>query len=96
MTEIERALAGCPRVARACVAPVPDDLLGERVAMLAVATDGGAITLGEVTGYLESTGVPKAKSPEFVFGVADLPQTRVGELDRAAARDLHDRARLSP
>jgi len=88
MTEIERDLADCPRVARCCVAPVPDELLGERVAMLAVRAEGGAIGLAEVTGYLEKTGVPKTRWPEFVFDVEDLPQTAVGKLDRNAARDL--------
>ena len=88
MTEIERALAGCPRVARACVAPVPDELLGERVAMLAVSTDGAAIGLEEVTGYLERAGIAKSKWPEFVFTVEDLPLTAVGKLDRPAARTL--------
>ena len=49
---------------------------------------GGAIGLAEVTGYLEETGVPKTRWPEFVFDVEGPPQTRVGKLDRSAARAL--------
>ncbi|WP_326809070.1 MULTISPECIES: class I adenylate-forming enzyme family protein [unclassified Streptomyces] len=93
ITEIERAVAGHPRVARACVAAVPDEVLGERVALLVVTEDGGGIELDEVTGHLESAGLAKTKWPEYVWGVSELPQTRVGKLDRAGARDLAFRMR---
>ncbi|MBL1112244.1 acyl--CoA ligase [Streptomyces sp. 110] len=89
ITEIERAVASHPRVARACVAPVPDDVLGERVALLVVAEkDGDGVDLAEVTGHLESVGLSKTKWPEYVYGVEELPQTKVGKLDRGGARDL--------
>ncbi|MEV0774334.1 class I adenylate-forming enzyme family protein [Streptomyces sp. NPDC050433] len=91
ITEIERAVARYPRVARACVAAVPDEVLGERVALLVVTEDGGGIDLAEVTGHLESIGLAKAKWPEFVYGVEELPQTKVGKLDRSGARALAQR-----
>ncbi|MFE4535391.1 class I adenylate-forming enzyme family protein [Streptomyces scopuliridis] len=93
ITEIERAVAGYPRVARACVAAVPDEVLGERVALLVVTEDGGGIDLAEVTGHLESVGLSKAKWPEFVYGIEELPQTKVGKLDRSGARELAQRLR---
>ena len=88
ITEIERAIASHPRVAQVCVAPVPDEILGERAAALIVPIDGGPVRLDEVTGHLHGLGLSKAKWPEFVFAVADLPQTAVGKLSRAGARDL--------
>jgi acyl-CoA synthetase (AMP-forming)/AMP-acid ligase II len=88
ITEIERAVAGHPRVARACVAAVPDEVLGERVALLVVTTDGAGINLAEVTGHLQNVGLSKTKWPEYVHPVDELPQTRVGKIDRAGARDL--------
>ncbi|MCX5254965.1 acyl--CoA ligase [Streptomyces canus] len=93
ITEIERAVAGYPRVARACVAAVPDEVLGERVALLVVTEDGHGIDLAEVTGHLESVGLSKAKWPEFVYDVEELPQTKVGKLDRSGARELVHRLR---
>ncbi|MFD7288862.1 FAD-binding protein [Streptomyces sp. NPDC059863] len=93
ITEIERAVAGYPRVARACVAAVPDEVLGERVALLVVTEDGGGIDLAEVTGHLESVGLSKAKWPEFVYAIEELPQTKVGKLDRSGARELAQRLR---
>ncbi|WP_406102171.1 acyl--CoA ligase [Streptomyces sp. NBC_01003] len=88
ITEIERAVAGYPRVSRACVAAVPDEVLGERVALLVVTEDGAGMDLGEVTGHLESLGLAKTKWPEFVYAVEELPQTKVGKLDRSAAGRL--------
>lgn len=88
ITEVERAIASHPRVAQVCVAPVPDEILGERAAALVVSGDGEPIRLGEVTDHLHRVGLSKAKWPEFVFAVDDLPQTAVGKLSRAGARDL--------
>ncbi|MEU9289939.1 class I adenylate-forming enzyme family protein [Streptomyces sp. NPDC048275] len=93
ITEIERAVASYPRVARACVAAVPDEVLGERVALLVVTEDGAGIDLEEVTGHLESVGLSKTKWPEFVYGIEELPQTKVGKLDRSGARELAHRLR---
>lgn len=94
ITEIERAVAAHPAVARVCVAPVPDQLLGERAAVLVVVEDGsGELGLDEITAHLARTGLSKVKWPEFAFTVGELPQTTVGKLDRSGARrlaqDLH-------
>jgi non-ribosomal peptide synthetase component E (peptide arylation enzyme) len=92
ITEIERAVAAHPAVARACVTPVPDPLLGERAAVLVVMEDGHAeLGLTEITAHLARTGLSKAKWPEFAFTVRELPQTTVGKLDRSGAHRLaHD------
>jgi cyclohexanecarboxylate-CoA ligase len=88
VTEIERAVAGYERLDQSCVVPVRDDVLGERVALLAVPRAGEHVDLGDVTGYLRAAGLSKAKWPEFVYLVDALPQTKVGKLDRAGAREV--------
>ncbi|MFI7702101.1 class I adenylate-forming enzyme family protein [Nonomuraea sp. NPDC049480] len=88
VTEVERAVATHPGVWQVCVVPVPDELLGERVAALVIASDGGSIDLDEITRHLHDRGLSKAKWPEFVFTVDELPQTTVGKISRARARDL--------
>ncbi|MEV4318051.1 class I adenylate-forming enzyme family protein [Actinocrispum sp. NPDC049592] len=89
--EIERAVAGYERVNQACVVPIPDDVLGERVALLAVPRDDGRLSLEEITGHLADLGLAKTKWPEFVYTVDSLPQTAVGKLDRRGARELAGR-----
>lgn len=84
INEVEAAVARIPGIAQVCVVPVPDDMLGERVAALVV-TAGSPLTLSDITGRLEAEGFPKAKWPEFVFPVPDLPQNRVGKLSRPEA-----------
>jgi acyl-CoA synthetase (AMP-forming)/AMP-acid ligase II len=87
INEVEAAVGRMPGVAQVCVVPVPDELLGERVAALVV-TEGDTLSLGEVTAWLQESGFPKAKWPEYVFAVADLPQNRVGKLSRPDAEQL--------
>jgi acyl-CoA synthetase (AMP-forming)/AMP-acid ligase II len=84
INEVEAAVARVPSVTQVCVVPVPDEMLGERAAALVVASDRG-LTLEAVTGFLDASGVPKSKWPEFVFVVPDLPQNRVGKLSRPDA-----------
>lgn len=90
INEVESAVARIPSVAQVCVVPVPDELLGERPAALVVTTDPG-LDLGQITGFLQRAGFPKAKWPEFVFVVDDLPQNRVGKLSRTDAARLAER-----
>ena len=84
INEVEAAVARVPGIAQVCVVPVPDEMLGERVAALVVSA-GPDLSLADVTGHLDVTGFPKAKWPEFVFAVPDLPQNRVGKLSRPDA-----------
>ncbi|MFG1959171.1 class I adenylate-forming enzyme family protein [Nonomuraea sp. NPDC049028] len=88
VTEVERAVATHPGVWQVCVVPVPDEILGERVAALVTLTDGDGIGLDEITRHLRSVGLSKTKWPELVFAVDALPQTTVGKISRAGARDL--------
>jgi non-ribosomal peptide synthetase component E (peptide arylation enzyme) len=90
INEVESALARIPDLAQVCVVPVPDELLGERVAALVVTTRVD-LTLADVTAHLADDGFPKAKWPELVFVVADLPQNRVGKLSRSDAVRLATR-----
>ncbi|EHI12710.1 class I adenylate-forming enzyme family protein [Mycolicibacterium thermoresistibile] len=84
INEVEAAVARMPQASQVCVVPVPDELLGERVAALVVSEAGG-LGLADVTEFLASTGFPKNKWPEFVFSVPELPLNRVGKLSRADA-----------
>jgi acyl-CoA synthetase (AMP-forming)/AMP-acid ligase II len=92
VNEVEAAVARIPSVAQVCVVALPDEMLGERVAALVVST-GAPLDLADVTGRLAAEGFPKAKWPEFVFDVPDLPQNRVGKLSRPdavrLAEELH-------
>jgi acyl-CoA synthetase (AMP-forming)/AMP-acid ligase II len=86
INEVEAAVAALPGIAQVCVVPVPDPLLGERAAALVVATV--PVSLASVQEGLSAAGFPKFKWPEYVHAVPDLPQNRVGKLNRDAAVSL--------
>jgi non-ribosomal peptide synthetase component E (peptide arylation enzyme) len=92
ITEVELAVASHPAVSQACVVPVSDELLGERVAVLVVTTEA-RLDLAGVTRHLAERGLAKTKWPEFVFQVAEIPQTRVGKVARPQAREVAQRMR---
>lgn len=96
VTEVETAVARHPHVDQVCVVPVPDDVLGEKVAVLLV-TSRDDLELPELQRHLGDLGLTKGKWPEYVFLVESLPQNRVGKLSRAdaarLARELRDGAR---
>ncbi|WP_269082852.1 AMP-binding enzyme [Allosalinactinospora lopnorensis] len=97
VNEVEAAVGRMPGVAQVCVVPVADEMLGERVAALVV-PEGDVLSLEDVTGWLQESGFPKSKWPEYVFAVADLPQNRVGKLSRPDATQLANdlRTRIKP
>jgi cyclohexanecarboxylate-CoA ligase len=88
IAEVEQALLTSSRVAEACVVPVPDAILGERVAVLAVPADRAALSLRDVTAHLEKVGLARTKWPEFVYPVEEIPHTAMGKVARARARDI--------
>jgi cyclohexanecarboxylate-CoA ligase len=86
--EVEIAVAAHPDIEMACVVPLPDPELGERVGVLVVPAEGRTMSLGSVLEHLADRGLSKTNWPEFLFQVEALPQTNVGKLSRPAAKDL--------
>ena len=87
IAEVEMALRVDERIEAVCVVPVPDTLLGERVAALVV-TSADGVTLDSVTQRLETAGVAKVNWPEYLMTVSELPMTHVGKVSRNAAREI--------
>ncbi len=94
INEVEAAVAAIPGVAQVCVVPVTDPLLGERAAALVVMASGD-LDLDDVRHHLAAADFPKFKWPEFVHVVPDLPQNRVGKLNRGEATALAEQLTAS-
>jgi acyl-CoA synthetase (AMP-forming)/AMP-acid ligase II len=91
--EIEQLLEQHPSVARAALAPMPDERLGQRVCAYVVPVDGAALSLADVVDFLRQRSVASYKLPERLEVVAGLPLTSGGKLSRPElAEDL--RAKL--
>jgi cyclohexanecarboxylate-CoA ligase len=88
VVEVEAAVASHPGVGQACVVPLPDPELGERIGVLLVPEPGHDVGLEELLDHLRASGLARTKWPEVAFRVESLPQTKVGKVSRSAARDL--------
>lgn len=85
--EVENLMLGHPLVHDAVVLGLPDDLMGERVAIVVVPHAGAGPELNpiNVQDYLRRKGLAAFKIPEYVKILDQLPLTHIGKISR---RDL--------
>ena len=88
--EIEALVQSHPKVAEVAAVGVPDEVLGERVAVFVVPRQGQHLVLSEIIEHLVTQRVAKFKLPERLDVVAELPRNPVGKVLK---RDLRDRLR---
>lgn len=82
--EVEALAQELPQVAEAAAFPVPDPLLGERVALAVRLRPGAELALPALAAALTARGLAAFKVPERLVVLAELPHTPVGKPDRAA------------
>ncbi|MDR7166790.1 acyl-CoA synthetase (AMP-forming)/AMP-acid ligase II [Nocardia kruczakiae] len=87
ITEIEELVREHESVTDVAVVGVPDDVYGERVCAVVVLADGATLDAAGLSGRLESRGVTKEYTPEYVVVVDRLRLGPGGKTDRGAARD---------
>ena len=68
---VEELLNKHPKIQQSAIAPVPDDILGEKACAYIVSNDN--ITLDEVCNYLLSEGIAKIKLPEQLKIIDKMP-----------------------
>lgn len=93
--EIERALCGCPGVAAALVAGLPDAVLGQRIHALLVPAQGQALDAAAIRAALADR-LERFKQPDACWVAAELPTGRTGKIDRGRLRALIEAEELLP
>ncbi|WP_113698907.1 class I adenylate-forming enzyme family protein [Nonomuraea lactucae] len=91
LAEVERALAAHSGVRDAVCLGVPDPVMGERLAACVVARSERPIDLAILCDHLLRRGLERAKHPEHLLVVEEIPLTPAGKPDRDALR-----ARIAP
>ncbi len=88
--EVENALAGAPGVAEAAVVAVPDEMMGEKVGAVLVASPGEPLDVTAVIGHCR-THLADFKVPQYV-AIRDepLPRNPGGKILKAQLRDETD------
>ncbi|MEX2222177.1 MAG: AMP-binding protein [Candidatus Rokuibacteriota bacterium] len=88
VVEVENLLYTHPKIAGVAIVAVPDPRLGERACAVVIPREGEAITLEEITAYLERHGLARQKFPERLELVSEFPMTPSGKIQKFKLRDL--------
>ncbi len=86
--EIDTLLAGHPLLAEAAVCAWPDEVLGERICVVAVPKPGASVGLQDIVSFLEEKQLARFKLPEKLVLAEALPRNPLGKLVRPALREL--------
>jgi non-ribosomal peptide synthetase component E (peptide arylation enzyme) len=65
-----------------------DDILGEKVGVVAVVAEGETISLEEILDFLQAKQIAKYKMPEDLRVIDILPKNPVGKVLRRELKDL--------
>jgi 2,3-dihydroxybenzoate-AMP ligase len=85
--ELEDLLLEHPAVRQVAAVAMPDEAMGERVALFVVAR-AEAPELRELRRFLRERGLADYKLPDRLELLPTLPQTQVGKVNKAALREL--------
>jgi len=80
--ELDSLIEGHPQIREAAFCAVPDEVLGERIGVVAVAAAGQTVTLESIIEYLRALEVATFKLPEHLRTVSALPRNSLGKVLR--------------
>ncbi|WFR74496.1 AMP-binding protein [Prescottella defluvii] len=86
--EVEELVRAHPAVALVAVVGVHDELFGEKVCAVVVATDGAELTAPDLSAWLTAQGVTREYIPEHVLTVDELPLAPGGKVAKGAVKLL--------
>ncbi|MFC9841093.1 class I adenylate-forming enzyme family protein [Rhodococcus sp. NPDC127530] len=84
--QVEEVLRSSPEVVDVAVVPVPDDVLGERIAAVVVAAPGAKPSLESLRAHAAKS-LAQVKLPESLAMVDSLPRTPTGKIQKFAVRN---------
>lgn len=80
--ELDGLIEAHPSIKEAAFCGVPDDVLGERVGLVAVAKPGSELTLADAVDFLRALDLAPIKLPEHLRVVDQLPRNSLGKVLR--------------
>lgn len=81
LDEIESALLSHPGVREACVLPIPDEIVGNRIRAIVALQVAGSHGILELQQYC-AVRLPRYMVPELIDVCDELPKTSTGKIDR--------------
>ena len=86
--ELDYLLISHPSLADVSVTGYDDEILGERVGVVAVLNEGCGVTLEAIIDFLKDLGIAKYKLPENLKIIDELPRNPVGKVLRNELKGL--------
>ena len=86
--ELDNLLSAHPKMFEVAVTGYDDDILGEKVGVVAVVGEGETISLDEIIEFLRDQQIAKYKMPEDLRLIDALPKNPVGKVLRRELKDL--------
>ncbi|MGW4335399.1 class I adenylate-forming enzyme family protein [Rhodococcus koreensis] len=91
--EIESALLSHPAVADVALVGITDEVFGERVCAVVVASAGHQVPdVAEFAAFLADRAMAKYKFPEYVVDVEELPRSASSKLDKRRIKQVAEAA----
>jgi acyl-CoA synthetase (AMP-forming)/AMP-acid ligase II len=86
--ELDNLLSSHPKMLEVAVTAYDDEILGEKVGVVAVVIEGETLTLSEVIDFLKDKKIAKYKMPEKLRVIDVLPKNPVGKVLRRELKEL--------
>ncbi len=86
--ELDNLLSSHPKILEVAVTGYDDEILGEKVGVVAVVVEGETLTLDEVIEFLKDKQIARYKMPEDLRVLVVLPKNPVGKVLRRELKDL--------
>ena len=86
--ELDDLIVGQPQIKEAATVGVPDERLGERIAVAVVPHEGEEPKLEDITAWLEARDIAIFKRPEFLVIVDALPRNAMNKVVRDELREM--------
>jgi cyclohexanecarboxylate-CoA ligase/acyl-CoA synthetase len=84
--EIETLIEKHPKVVQCAIAPMPDEVMGEKACAFIVARPGESVTLDEICDWLRENAVARLKWPERVELIGEMPMTPTRKIIKGMLR----------
>mgnify|MGYP006080227207 FL=1 len=86
--ELDNVLTSHPSILEVAVTGFEDEVLGEKVGVVAVVKDGLKLELTDISIFLQKLGIAKYKYPEDLRIISELPRNSVGKVLRRELKEL--------
>jgi acyl-CoA synthetase len=85
---VEELVQSHPAIALAAAVAMPDEVFGERVAVVVQLRPGATVTLDDVVAHLRELGAGNELLPERLLVLDELPRSSGGKVAKGELREL--------